>query len=188
MEENKQNQNLNNEETTEQQTEAETVEVTEEEVVQADLVEEPAAPDFEAQLAEAKASELRLRADFDNFKRRNRIEAENRAKYSSQTIVEKLLPLVDNLDRALQIKSDNEETKSVLAGVEMVKRQLVETLQNEGVIEIPAVGEAFDPNLHQAVVQEPSEEHESGVVTAEFQKGYKLHDRVIRPSMVKVAE
>lgn len=186
MEEKEQNQNLSNEETSEQQ--AETVEVTEEELVQADLVEEEATPNFEAQLAEAKASELRLRADFDNFKRRNRIEAENRAKYSSQSIVEKLLPLVDNLDRALQIESDNEETKSVLAGVEMVKRQLAETLQNEGVVEIPAVGEAFDPNLHQAVVQEASDEFESGIVTAEFQKGYKLHDRVIRPSMVKVAE
>ncbi|UKS56842.1 nucleotide exchange factor GrpE [Exiguobacterium acetylicum] len=185
MEEKEQNQNLQQEENVTESTD--TVEVTEEEVIQADLVEDEK-PDFEAQLAEAKASELRLRADFENFKRRNRVEAENRAKYSSQAIVEKLLPLVDNLDRALQIETENDETKSVLAGVEMVKRQLVETLQNEGVVAIPAVGEAFDPNLHQAVVQEASEEHESGIVTAEFQKGYKLHDRVIRPSMVKVAE
>ena len=178
MEEKEQNQNLQQEENVTEPTE--TVEVTEEEVIQADLVEDEK-PDFEAQLAEAKASELRLRADFENFKRRNRVEAENRAKYSSQAIV-------DNLDRALQIETENDETKSVLTGVEMVKRQLVETLQNEGVVEIPAVGEAFDPNLHQAVVQEASEEHESGIVIAEFQKGYKLHDRVIRPSMVKVAE
>jgi len=185
VEEKEQNQNLQQEENVTEPTE--TVEVTEEEVIQADLVEDEK-PDFEAQLAEAKASELRLRADFENFKRRNRVEAENRAKYSSQAIVEKLLPLVDNLDRALQIETENEETKSVLTGVEMVKRQLFETLQNEGVVEIPAVGEAFDPNLHQAVVQEASEEHASGVVIAEFQKGYKLHDRVIRPSMVKVAE
>ena len=185
MEEKEQNQNLQQEENVTEPTE--TVEVTEEEVIQADLVEDEK-PDFEAQLAEAKASELRLRADFENFKRRNRVEAENRAKYSSQAIVEKLLPLVDNLDRALQIETENDETKSVLTGVEMVKRQLVETLQNEGVVEIPAVGEAFDPNLHQAVVQEASEEHESGIVIAEFQKGDKLHDRGIRPSMVKVAE
>jgi molecular chaperone GrpE len=185
VEEKEQNQNLQQEENVTEPTE--TVEVTEEEVIQADLVEDEK-PDFEAQLAEAKASELLLRADFENFKRRNRVEAENRAKYSSQAIVEKLLPLVDNLDRALQIETENEETKSVLPGVEIVKRQLVETLQNRGVVVIPAVGEAFDPNLHQAVVQEASEEHESGVVIAEFQKGYKLHDRVIRPSMVKVAE
>lgn len=171
MEEKEQNQNLQQEENVTEPTE--TVEVTEEEVIQADLVEDEK-PDFEAQLAEAKASELRLRADFENFKRRNRVEAENRAKYSSQAIVEKLLPLVDNLDRALQIETENEETKSVLTGVEMVKRQLVETLQNEGVVEIPAVGEAFDPNLHQAVVQEASEEHESGVVIAEFQKGVQI--------------
>ncbi|MFX4305810.1 nucleotide exchange factor GrpE, partial [Exiguobacterium sp. A1_3_1] len=149
MEEKEQNQNLQQEENVTEPTE--TVEVTEEEVIQADLVEDEK-PDFEAQLAEAKASELRLRADFENFKRRNRVEAENRAKYSSQAIVEKLLPLVDNLDRALQIETENEETKSVLTGVEMVKRQLVETLQNEGVVEIPAVGEAFDPNLHLSLI------------------------------------
>ncbi|MGL6103185.1 MAG: nucleotide exchange factor GrpE, partial [Exiguobacterium acetylicum] len=97
MEEKEQNQNLQQEENVTEPTE--TVEVTEEEVIQADLVEDEK-PDFEAQLAEAKASELRLRADFENFKRRNRVEAENRAKYSSQAIVEKLLPLVDHLDRA----------------------------------------------------------------------------------------
>jgi len=182
MEEKEMNQNLGEQEETEENAGAN----SEEAAVEAEVVEE--GPDLQAQLEEAKASELRLRADFENFKRRTRQEAENRAKYASQAIVEKLLPLIDNLERALQVESHSEETKQVLAGVEMVKRQLDETLHHEGVKPILALGEPFDPNLHQAVVQEASEEHESGTVTAEFQKGYKLHDRVIRPSMVKVAE
>ncbi|MEC4587403.1 nucleotide exchange factor GrpE, partial [Bacillus safensis] len=84
------------------------------------------------------------------------------------------------------IDPDNEQTKSLLEGMQMVYRQLVEALKNEGVEPIEAVGKEFDPNLHQAVMQVEDENYDSNIVVEELQKGYKLKDRVIRPSMVKV--
>lgn len=96
------------------------------------------------------------------------------------------IPALDSFERALQVEADNEQTKSLLQGMEMVHRQLVEALKKEGVEAIEAVGQEFDPNLHQAVMQAEDENYGSNIVVEEMQKGYKLKDRVIRPSMVKV--
>ncbi|WP_342389258.1 nucleotide exchange factor GrpE [Salinicoccus bachuensis] len=130
---------------------------------------------------------LKLYAEFDNFKRRNRQEMETNNKYKNQDIVEDLLPIIDNFERALKIEGDSESFNSLLKGVEMVYNDLVNTLMKNDVKEIESVGQSFDPNYHQAVMTEASDE-EDGIVIEEFQKGYMLKDRVIRPSMVKVSE
>lgn len=137
-------------------------------------------------LEEADNRYLRLQADFDNFRRRTRIDIEAGEKYRAQKLAVELLPAIDNFERALKIEADNEQTKSLLQGMEMVYRSLVDALKKEGVEAIEAVGKDFDPNFHQAVMQGEDENYGSNVVTDEFQKGYMLKDRVIRPSMVKV--
>lgn len=137
-------------------------------------------------LEEADNRYLRLQADFDNFRRRTRLEIEAGEKYKAQKLVTELLPALDNFERALQIEAENEQTKSFLQGVEMVYRSIIDALKKEGVEAIQAVGKEFDPNFHQAVMQSEDENFGSNIVTAEFQKGYMLKDRVIRPSMVQV--
>jgi molecular chaperone GrpE len=129
---------------------------------------------------------LRAQADFDNFKRRSRLDQEAAQKYRAQSLVSEIIPALDNFERALQIEADNDQTKSLLQGMNMVYNQLVQALKNEGVEAINSVGEQFDPHLHQAVMQIEDENYESNSVVEELQKGYKLKDRVIRPAMVKV--
>lgn len=129
---------------------------------------------------------LRLQADFDNSRRRQKIESQSAAKFRSQAVIEKLLPVLDNFERAMATDLAGEETKSFLEGIEIVQRQLVTALEAEGLEVIATVGETFDPNIHQAVMQDNDAAFESNVVTAELQKGYRLKERVIRPAMVKV--
>ncbi|WRP05329.1 nucleotide exchange factor GrpE [Rossellomorea aquimaris] len=141
---------------------------------------------LEEKLNESENRYLRLRADFDNFRRRVNVESEAKEKYRAQGLITELLPALDNFERALNIDADNDQTKTLLQGMEMVHRSIVEALKKEGVEPIEAVGQEFDPHLHQAVMQTEDENFDSNVVVEEFQKGYKLKDRVIRPSMVKV--
>ncbi|WP_113927495.1 nucleotide exchange factor GrpE [Bacillus sp. P14.5] len=142
--------------------------------------------ELQSKLDESESRYLRLRADFDNFRRRANLDREANEKYKAQSIVTELLPAIDNFERALNVEPDNEQTKSLLQGMEMVYRSLVEALKKEGVEPIETVGQEFDPHLHQAVMQGEDENFGSNIVTEEFQKGYKLKDRIIRPSMVKV--
>ncbi len=142
--------------------------------------------ELEAKLEETENKMLRIQADFENYRRRVRLDQEAAQKYRAQSLISDILPALDNFERALQIKTDDEKTKSVLQGMEMVYRQLLQALEKEGVEAIDAVGKEFDPTLHQAVMQVEDENYESNVVVEELQKGYKLKDRVIRPSMVKV--
>jgi len=132
---------------------------------------------------------LRTQADFDNFRRRARAEKEEFAKYASQKLIEGLLPIVDNFDRAVAASREQRDFESLAKGVEMIQRQLAQLLESEGLRPIEAVGQPFNPELHQAIMQVPAEEGmESGVVVEELQKGYMLKEKVIRPSMVKVTE
>ena len=137
-------------------------------------------------LEEADNRYLRLQADFDNFRRRTRLDLEASEKYRAQKLITDLLPALDNFERAMQVEADNEQTKALLQGMDMVYRSLVDALKKEGVEPIEAVGKEFDPHQHQAVMQGEDEDFGSNIVTDEFQKGYLLKDRVIRPSMVKV--
>ncbi|MCK0471605.1 nucleotide exchange factor GrpE [Halalkalibacter sp. APA_J-10(15)] len=141
---------------------------------------------LEAQINELNNRLLRTQADYDNFRRRSREEKEAAAKYRSQVVIESLLPVLDNFERALLVNPESDETKSLLQGMEMVYRQLQDTLNNEGVAVIETEGQTFDPHLHQAVMQVEEDGFESGQIVEELQKGYKLKDRVLRPAMVKV--
>jgi molecular chaperone GrpE len=142
--------------------------------------------ELETKLEDADNRYLRLQADFDNFRRRSRIELEASAKYRAQSVITDLLPAIDNFERAMKMEVDNEQAKSLMQGVEMVYRSLLDALKNEGVEVIEAVGKEFDPHLHQAVMQAEDDNYGSNIVVEEFQKGYMLKDRVIRPAMVKV--
>ena len=144
--------------------------------------------ELQAQLEEKENRYLRLLADFDNFRRRTKLEKEAAEKYKAQNLITNLLPAIDNFERAMQIDPDNEQTKALLEGVQMVYRSIIEALKSEGAEQIEAVGNEFDPNLHQAVMQSEEEGTGENIVLEEFQKGYKLKDRVIRPSMVKVSQ
>jgi molecular chaperone GrpE len=130
---------------------------------------------------------LRTQADFDNFRRRTRQEKEEFAKYASLKVIEQLLPVVDNLERALAAGKDGKDYEALLKGVDMIYRQLDQTLANEGVTPMEAVGQPFNPEFHQAIMQVESEEHEEGIVVEEIQKGYLLKDKILRPAMVKVS-
>lgn len=128
---------------------------------------------------------LRLQAEFDNFKKRSQKEKEADRKYKAQDIATELLPAMDNFERALQVEV-TDATSSLIEGITMVHRQLVDALKSQGVEAIESVGKTFDPNIHHAVMQIEDDEMESNIVVEEMQKGYMLKDRVIRPAMVKV--
>lgn len=129
---------------------------------------------------------LRLYAEFENFKKRKNQEIEIINTYKSQKIISELLPNLDNLERAISSTEENEATSSLLKGVQMVYENIQNVLKGEGLEVLEPTGEQFDPNYHQAVMQETVEDAESGIVLETFQKGYKLKDRVVRPAMVKV--
>lgn len=142
--------------------------------------------ELERKVEEAENRYLRLQADFDNFRRRTRLDSEASEKYRAQKLIVDILPAIDNFERALKVETENEETNSLLQGMQMVYRSLLDALTKEGVESIETVGKEFDPHLHQAVMQGEDENFGSNIVIEEFQKGYVLKDRVIRPSMVKV--
>lgn len=144
--------------------------------------------ELEAKIKEMENRYLRLYADFENFRRRTRQEMEAAEKYRAQSLVSDLLPALDNFERALKIKAEDEQAKSILQGMEMVYRSVLDALKKEGVEAIEAVGKPFDPHLHQAVMQVEDSNYEPNTVVEELQKGYKLKDRVIRPAMVKVSQ
>lgn len=129
---------------------------------------------------------LRLYAEFENYKRRIRNENETNKKYQAQHVLTDILPTIDNIERALQIEGDDESFKSLKKGVQMIHESLLRALKDNGLEEIESEGQEFDPNFHQAVVQDDNPDFNSGEITQELQKGYKLKDRVLRPSMVKV--
>ncbi len=146
--------------------------------------------ELERELAEAGERHLRLAADFDNFKRRTLRERQEAQRYGNENLIKELLATVDNLERAVdhgQKEAVSEEVRQILEGVELTYRSFLQTLEKFGVQEVPAVGKAFDPNVHEAVRQAPSDEHPSGVVAQVFQKGWMLQDRLLRPAMVSVS-
>ncbi|MEZ0480521.1 nucleotide exchange factor GrpE [Planococcus sp. SSTMD024] len=143
---------------------------------------------LQAQLEEEQNKYLRLLADYDNFKRRVKKDQELAKQFRSQSLLTDLLPVMDNFDRALAVETKSEESASLLKGLEMVKKSLADAVAAEGLEEIKAVGEPFDPHFHQAVMQESDADSEPGTVLQELQKGYTLNGRVLRPAMVKVNE
>jgi molecular chaperone GrpE len=158
-------------------------------VRQLDAAEE-AVEKARAEAKEAKEQYVRIAAEMDNLRKRHRQEQASQLQYGNAQLLEKLLPVLDNFHRALEHAPDaaeGEAPQEWVAGLTMVLRQLEELLAAEGVTPIDAVGQDFDPNVHQAVIAEPSDEHEEGKVIDELQRGYMLNDRLLRPSMVKVS-
>jgi len=126
---------------------------------------------------------LRLMADFQNYKKRVEKEKTDLYSYANEKIMGELLSVLDNFERAL----DTDAGDGFREGIEMIFKQLTDVLEKSGLAEIPALGEEFDPNVHSAVMTEETEDYESGKVSGVMQKGYTLNGKVIRPSMVKVA-
>ncbi|AZN40431.1 nucleotide exchange factor GrpE [Paenibacillus albus] len=130
---------------------------------------------------------LRAQADFDNFRRRTMKEKEDLAQYASMKLISQLLPVVDNFGRAVEAAKSGGDVESFAKGVDMIFRQFEQVLEAEGLKAMEVVGEPFNPDFHQAIMQVESDEHEEGIVVEEVQKGYVLKDKVLRPAMVKVS-
>ena len=128
---------------------------------------------------------LRTAAEFDNYRKRVDRERRDLAEYTAAEVIRELLPIVDNLERALGAAGEGD---SLRKGVELIHKQMLDILRKRGVKPIEALGADFDPNFHQAVVHEASSEHREGEVMEELQRGYMLGDRLLRPAMVKVAK
>ena len=130
----------------------------------------------------------RQMAEFENFRKRSEKEKAQMFDMGAKTIIEKILPVVDNFERGFQTVQDEDKEDAFVKGMDMVYKQLMQELNNAGVTEIEAVGKEFNPDFHNAVMQVESEEFESGIVAAEFQKGYMYKDSVVRHSMVSVVQ
>jgi molecular chaperone GrpE len=130
---------------------------------------------------------LRAVADFDNYRKRIERERRELSEYAATDVLLELLPIIDNFERALQAPAAG-EMEAFKRGVELIHKQMLDLLRKRGVSHIEAQGADFDPNVHQAVIHEPSDAHREGEVMEELQRGYKLGDRLLRPAMVKVAK
>ncbi|WP_051189338.1 nucleotide exchange factor GrpE [Alicyclobacillus acidoterrestris] len=181
------NEQVQNEAATEAETDVEAKEAqAETETASNDAAQSEAQVDPKDQeIADLQQQLLRTRADFDNFRRRTRAEKEELSQFATKKLLSDLLPVVDNFDRAMQAVSDADE--QIRTGIEMVHRQFQAILSQYGVTPMNAEGEAFDPTRHEAVMQEAAEGVEPNVVLQELQRGYLLHDKVLRPAMVKVS-
>ena len=140
-----------------------------------------------AEAAELKDRYLRVVADFDNYRKRVAKEKEDLVCFANERLICDLLPVLDNLERALSVDLDQAGMDSVLAGVKMVSEQFHSLLHSCGLEPVEAVGHTFDPNHHEAVGVLPTADHDEGTVISEMQKGYSLKGKVLRPSMVHVA-
>lgn len=127
----------------------------------------------------------RLKAEFDNFRKRTARDRENAAQAATRELVRGLLPVMDNLERAVAALGDQGE--NIVAGLEMVRGQLAALLAGHGVREIPAHGEPFDPTIHEAIASVPSDDHDDGAVIEVVEKGYRHYEHVLRPTRVVIA-
>jgi molecular chaperone GrpE len=147
----------------------------------------PTIESLQAELAEAEKRVLLAHADLENFRRRNRREMQDQLRYASLGLMNEILEAVDNLQRAIDSYEKEPNGEGLVEGVKLVAHQINTSLENNGCKKIDAVGQPFDPNLHQAIQMQPSEEHDANVVSADVRTGFQLHDRVIRPSQVFVS-
>ena len=150
-----------------------------------------------SQSAEQKAQEelqvyqdkyMRLAAEFENYKRRAQRDQSDAIRYANESLLKSLLSTIDNLERAMQSGKTAGATGPLLEGIELTYKHFLETVGKLGVQQITSIGTPFDPSMHQAVAQVESETAEPNTIVEEFQKGYFLHDRILRPAMVTVAK
>jgi molecular chaperone GrpE len=141
---------------------------------------------LEADAKEASNRYLRLAADFDNYKKRVRQEQSETVQHANVELISRLLPVVDNFHRVIESAPPGLDD-AWLQGIKLTLQQLDELLASQGVSQIESVGTPFDPTLHEAIGHEESDEHPEDTVVSEVRKGYRLHDRVVRPALVRVA-
>jgi molecular chaperone GrpE len=143
--------------------------------------------DLERQLAEQKDRMLRAVAEADNVRRRTQRDAEDRVRYANESLVRELLPILDNFERAVASARAAAGADSVVAGVELIQRELLRVLERAGVSRYSAIGQPFDPTRHEAIARVVSGDAAPDTVVSETAPGYTLHGRVLRPAMVAVA-
>ena len=131
---------------------------------------------------------LRATADFENQKKRSEKQMDGFRKFANESIIKELLSLTDNLERALSVTDSKDECEKVFEGVNLIYKDILKVLENNNTKSIDALEKPFDPAFHQAVLQEETDEFPEGIVIKELQKGYLLHDRLVRPSMVVVSK
>jgi molecular chaperone GrpE len=132
---------------------------------------------------------LRVSAEFDNYKKRSSREMSEFRKYANESLISDMLTVVDNIERAISTSSSDDKANScIIEGVSLTLKEILRVFDNFGVKPIESLCKTFDPNFHQAVMQQESEEHPENTVIAELQKGYMIHDRLLRPSMVVVSK
>ena len=149
---------------------------------------EPSTADLERERDEYYDMLLRKTAEFDNYRKRIDRERRELLENAGADILVQLLPIIDDLERALEADAESATASAYREGVEIIHRQLLDLLRKHRVTPIVAVGTEFDPHVHQAVVHEPSASHREGEVVAELRRGYMIGDRLLRPAMVKVAK
>jgi molecular chaperone GrpE len=142
---------------------------------------------LQAELEAAKGRELRCHAELDNYRKRAARELEERLRYANMGLLRDLMPVLDNVQRAIQAAEQKADAAALLEGFKMVDQQLDDVLRRHHCTRIEALHAPFDPNVHHAIMQQPSEEHPANTVLLVAQNGYQLHDRVVRPSQVIVS-
>jgi molecular chaperone GrpE len=150
-----------------------------------DSLAESAAKDGELKTLNDKY--LRLAAEFDNYKRLAQRDQRDQIRFGNEQLLKELLPVVDNLERAIKAAKDSKTAQGLVQGVDLTLKQLESVLGKFGVQSIPTMGQRFDPTGHQAVASVPSTQVPDQHVVEEFQRGYRLHDRILRPAMVTVS-
>lgn len=143
---------------------------------------------YKEKISELEDRAKRQLAEFENFRRRSEKEKQAMFDTGAKSVIEKILPVIDNFERGLAMVPEDKKEDPFVDGMNRIYKQLMTELENIGVKPIDAVGQEFDPNLHNAVMQVESDEYESGVVAQELQKGYTYHDMVVRHSMVGVVQ
>lgn len=143
---------------------------------------------IEDQLNAQKDTVLRLSAEFENFKKRKQREIDDFKKFANETVFRQLLSVMDNLERAIDSATEAEEETSLLEGVKLTQKEILKLFESFSVKQVKAENQSFDPNFHQAVTHAQSNDVPSNTVTNVLQKGYLLHDRLLRPAMVVVSK
>lgn len=156
-------------------------------VPQAENGEDGSILQLQADLERFRDLALRSQADFENYRKRANREKEEAVRYANFSLIEKLVPVLDSFELGLNAARSNEGAASIVSGMEMVKRQLEDVLHQFGVEPVEATGLPFDPNLHEAVAQEPSNEVAEGAVVRQLRKGYRIKDRLVRAALVVVS-
>lgn len=153
----------------------------------ADQAEDDSTEALQADLNRFRDLALRSQADFENYKKRCTREKEEAIKYANSALLEKLIAIIDNFELGLEAARAEGENSAIFSGMSMVLKQLMDFLTEHGLQAIDATGQKFDPNLHEAIAHEPSDESPEGIVLRQTRRGYRMRDRLLRPSSVVVS-